>query len=71
MQTALSKYASQSVTMLGLIALSLLAVQDVHGNLIRRAPESSVNASSKAGLAWANGDFNDYRQYTYTGKVSW
>ncbi|KAL5531485.1 hypothetical protein ACEPAG_4362 [Sanghuangporus baumii] len=27
--------------------------------------------SQKAGLAWPNGNFNDIRQYTSTGKVSW
>jgi len=34
---------------------------------------SSVNAtsSSKAGLAWSNGNNNDITQYTSTGKVSW
>ncbi|KLO11631.1 hypothetical protein SCHPADRAFT_464382 [Schizopora paradoxa] len=32
---------------------------------------SSTNASSKAGLAWPNGNFDDYKQYTSTGKVSW
>ncbi|KAH8116245.1 hypothetical protein DFH11DRAFT_1474712, partial [Phellopilus nigrolimitatus] len=30
-----------------------------------------VSNTSKAGLAWPNGNYNDYRQYTTTGKVSW
>lgn len=32
---------------------------------------TQVNSSSKAGLAWGNGNAVDYKQYTTTGKVSW
>ena len=29
------------------------------------------NNSTKAGLAWPNGRYDDARQFTKTGKVSW
>lgn len=31
----------------------------------------AVSNSSKAGMAWPNGNWDDIKQYTFTGKVSW
>ncbi|KAI0771923.1 glycosyl hydrolase catalytic core-domain-containing protein [Trametes elegans] len=37
----------------------------------RRVQNSAVSNASKAGLAWANGDYNDIGQFLTTGKVQW
>lgn len=47
--------------------LYIAAYVAASSELLRR----NVTATSKAGLAWSNGNTANYKQYTTTGKVSW
>jgi len=55
---------SLKLAIINLLSLSLITLS---GAVNRR----QVGPDSKAGLGWPNGPYDDIRQYTTTGKVSW
>jgi len=58
--------------MKALVVFLLVQVEMATASSVRQeALVANVTSASKAGLAWPNGNWNNYKQYTTTGKVSW